>query len=393
MKKIKYLFCSMLAVTAFAAVSFTAEAEILKGNYGVATETGEPGNNVTWELDTSAGTLIFSGEGAMYEAENKGEYNYFTPVYQEIDYGEYVIKGIVEDGITTIGDGAFEGCYAMTELEYPDNITRIGYGAFSICQSLTKLDIPDGVTYVGNYAFEGCKKLENINIPKSVVDIGWGVFQNCSKLEKINVDNDNPVYRDIDGVLFDKEAKTIITYPEGSTLESYTIPNTVTTIADGAFCHCGEDKYGNSLRKITVPSSVVKLYPTSFMGCGKLLLYGKVGSAIDAYAHDRPYNLTFSEIADEPKNPVPVITVESCQAENNDIVMSVLVENQPESFVLMAAGYDENGNFVHMNKLHENDAKWQTSFQAENIAIVKVFCWESQESLRPLCKETVIEVK
>ena len=44
---------------------------------------------------------------------------------------------------------------------------------------------------------------------------------------------------DDDGVLFNKEGTTLIAYPGGSTVrDEYTVPSTVTAIADGAFVGC-----------------------------------------------------------------------------------------------------------------------------------------------------------
>ena len=50
----------------------------------------------------------------------------------------------------------------------PDGITRIGEWAFQDCACLTAVTIPDSVTEIGDYAFERCTALKSIIIPESV---------------------------------------------------------------------------------------------------------------------------------------------------------------------------------------------------------------------------------
>ena len=61
----------------------------------------------------------------------------------------------------------------------PDGVTNIGDGAFEYCGSLTNINIPDSVTNIGDSAFSGCKSLNSINIPNSVTNIGNGAFWSC----------------------------------------------------------------------------------------------------------------------------------------------------------------------------------------------------------------------
>ena len=65
----------------------------------------------------------------------------------------------IPDGVTSIGDCAFEGCSNLTSITIPDGVTSIGDCAFYECKKLTSITIPDGVTSIGYSAFYGCKKL------------------------------------------------------------------------------------------------------------------------------------------------------------------------------------------------------------------------------------------
>ncbi|MBU4365925.1 MAG: leucine-rich repeat domain-containing protein [Verrucomicrobia bacterium] len=84
---------------------------------------------------------------------------------------------------------------------------------------------------------------------KTVTDIGEKAFYSCSRLTAITVDTGNSVYSSVDGVLFNKSKTALIQCPGGKA-GSYTIPNNVTSIGDGAFYNC------TGLTSVTIPNSV-----------------------------------------------------------------------------------------------------------------------------------------
>ncbi len=81
----------------------------------------------------------------------------------------------VPDGVTKIGDHAFEYCF-LTSVTLPDSVTTIDISAFYGCMKLEKINIPDSVTSIGTYAFYGCENLKSIEIPKSVKTISNHAF-------------------------------------------------------------------------------------------------------------------------------------------------------------------------------------------------------------------------
>lgn len=83
----------------------------------------------------------------------------------------------IPEGVTKIGERAFNWCDALTGVTFPKNLIEIGSNAFSGCEKLTSVTIPEGVRKIGDSAFSGCKKLTGVTIPKSVTEIGRDAFQ------------------------------------------------------------------------------------------------------------------------------------------------------------------------------------------------------------------------
>jgi hypothetical protein len=102
---------------------------------------------------------------------------------------------------------------------------------------MTSVIIPSSITNIGDYAFQETD-LSTVSIPASVTGIGVAPFAQCGDLTGINVDPSNPAYSSLNGVLFNQNQTVLIQYPGGNSAASYTIPVTVTNIAEGAFEYC-----------------------------------------------------------------------------------------------------------------------------------------------------------
>ena len=137
------------------------------------------------------------------------------------------------------------------------------------------LQIPSEVEYEGEQytvssinltLFNSNNTITKIIIPKTVKNsefggmdgITWNPFSDCLSLETIEVDKDNPAMFSIDGVLFNKDKTTIISYPAASPRESYSVPNGVTTMTGHAFIN------NQHLKKIVLPLSMETLEVRSF---------------------------------------------------------------------------------------------------------------------------------
>ena len=87
--------------------------------------------------------------------------------------------------VTSIGKGAFLGCFSLTAITIPNSITSIGKKAFFDCSSLKEIIIGNSVKRIGRRAFLFCDSLVSITIPTSVKSIGWQAFDYCDSLLSI----------------------------------------------------------------------------------------------------------------------------------------------------------------------------------------------------------------
>ena len=139
----------------------TVDATFIKGGY-----CGDPsvngGKDVTWTLD-DAGLLTISGTGDMFDL-----------VTISTDPWIALFKSfktiVINDGVTSIGDGAFENCTSLENITIPSSVTSIDNMAFYKCTSLTSITIPDSVTSIDDWAFEDCTNLKDVTMSKTLYD-------------------------------------------------------------------------------------------------------------------------------------------------------------------------------------------------------------------------------
>ncbi len=165
------------------------------------------------------------------------------------------------NGVTYIGEHAFEYCTSLTSITIPSGVMGIGDWAFLGCSNLTSITIPNGMTCIGYRAFEDCSSLTSITIPDSVVDIGYYAFRGCKSLTAINVATGNQDYVSVNGVLYNKDKTTIICYPAEKNDKNYTLIDSVMWIGASAFSGCA------NLKNIMISDGVTSISPYAFEGC------------------------------------------------------------------------------------------------------------------------------
>ena len=119
------------------------------------------------------------------------------------------------------------------------------------------------MTSIGNWAFKNCDGLTSVTIGNSATANCFPyAFWDCKNLTEINVNPENANYSSINGVVYDKNASTLILCPNKKA--SITIPNSVTSIGNYAFMNCSE------LSSITIPNSVETIGDYAFKSCSRL---------------------------------------------------------------------------------------------------------------------------
>lgn len=276
----------------------------------------------------SDGTYTVAGIGTETSTEiyipNTYQGSPVTAIASRAFYNNDNITGIYfNGGVETIGDEAFYGCESLKNLQLSDSIktigemafystkltsvtlpasvVEIGTNAFGFCASLVSFEtprtnpayqtidgnlynkegtvliqyaigkdddsfaIPDGVETVKHDAFAS-SWLKRISVPASVKVIEDGAFRYLvMSLVEISVDDSNTVYRSRNGDLYTADGTTLLQYAAGKTNKTFTLPDDVRTIADGAFHRAVE------LEEVTFSASLTSIGEGAFVGCRSLV--------------------------------------------------------------------------------------------------------------------------
>lgn len=148
-----------------------------------------------------------------------------------------------------------------TSYRIPQGVTTIGDYAFDYVPTLTSITCPEGVDSIGHYAFSSCPDLTEITLPASFTKMGSGPFALCHKLTTLSVAPDNPSYTSDNNILFNKQKNVLVCYPAGKQDTQYEVPAGVTEIGSQAFYGC------SALTQINIPQSVTKMGPSAFNAC------------------------------------------------------------------------------------------------------------------------------
>jgi len=240
-----------------------------------------PTNLGIWAFpSTEAGQFVIyyhQGQAGWTSPQWNG---YYTACVEEViaDFGTLDENNRNSQGILfTLNDSAMTAIVG----DNSSNANNSGYygnnnGNVVIPDTVTK----DGKTYqvigVGGRAFgtsnsgaygavvPGNRPLKSVTLGANIRSVALTAFRDCGNLESIAAVEANTYYTGRDGVLFDKSLLYLYVYPAGKQTESYTVPDTVQTVAAYAF-------YNNThLKTLTVPDAVTYMGDDALYGCTAL---------------------------------------------------------------------------------------------------------------------------
>lgn len=126
--------------------------------------------------------------------------------------------------VTAIAERAFYWNRTLKEVTLPDTVTAIERQAFGYCDQLEKVKLSANLVKLGDLAFYDNYELKKLQLPKTLTDCGVNPFMGCTALSELTLAKGNPVLEMKDGVLFDKEEKTLICYPAAVNKKTYKVP-------------------------------------------------------------------------------------------------------------------------------------------------------------------------
>lgn len=277
-------------------------------------------SNIEWTISEN-GVMMFMGTG---EIPNYPEQK--TPWFHVADK---VTSVIISDGITRVGDFAFDHFVNMESITIPPSIKSFGIMVFTFCpkiesvyisdmdawcriqfegylsnplsygtetdtiylnkkpitevtvpndvkyldytftdfRQLEKVVLPEGLERIGDSAFSGCHLLKTVNIPNTVTEIGSFAFGSCYSLESITI----------------PDSVTLIEFGAFGNrcgIKSIKLSENLTTIYGSTFGHC------ENLVEIVIPKSVETIERNAFGSCKnleKVTLFGNTSIHKDAF--------------------------------------------------------------------------------------------------------------
>lgn len=177
------------------------------------------------------------------------------------------------------------------------------------------------VKAIGERAFQQVSGIRSVTVPASIEVMEGNVFDFNPTLTDVFVDDNNPFYKSVDGILFTKDMSTLLFYPDGKAGDSYTVPEGVTVLAPMAFGGC------DNLLTVELPEGLLFIGQNAFFmndGIEEIHLpESLVGLGDEAFDYcDNLHTLTFGKnieyIGEEPFNRCPALKTLTISPENEN---------------------------------------------------------------------------
>ena len=234
-------------------------------------------DDIDWVL-TDDGTLTFSGTGAIPNYTLRERPTWYN-------YEAQIEKVVIESGITKVGNNAFNGCSALSELILPDTLTEIRNNVFHSCANLSYVEYW-GTTEptIGNGVFTGCDNLLVVHVPTNYEGDSFTMGLNVSKTLVASAATITGITGNCTWT-FDDTTGTLTISGNGAigsdqswiehvnSITSIVIEDGVTSIANNAF------RNHSSLESVTLSASVATIGNTAFYRCSSLATVNYLGTS------------------------------------------------------------------------------------------------------------------
>lgn len=225
-------------------------------------------------------TLVYGCKASVIPADGT-----VTSIGDYAFYGCGYLKSInIPDSVESIGDYAFYSCTNLAEVTLGEGVLYINNHSFRKCTNLKTISMP-GVKSIGSYAFQGCTKLAEANLP-AIEKLFFDCFDGCSALKKLTIGKNMQQWYDcLGGCNSLNEIVFLGSITDWCSVDfrlapfqyadveiggaklgsSLVIPEGVTNIPSDAFA------YARTLNSVTLPSSLTKIESGAFGDCFHIL--------------------------------------------------------------------------------------------------------------------------
>lgn len=252
------------------------------GDYAFANCVGLTKITFPTKKGVQLGMHSFNGTESLVEVENAdkvtvmGDYAFANSAIKNITLGDDAtfgegaffqssLESVTIGANSKFGMGAFQKCASLVTVNMPEQGgVKFGQSCFGNDSNLKNIDLTKIGAVIASETFYGCSSLYEANIPH-VTRIGSYAFADCSKLSKVVLENVQVIG---EGAFGRYEQ-----YSQAPRIESINLPDTLTSMGDGAFIGC------SALKSVVVPDSVVDFGDFMFTYC-ESLTSAKLGKGI-----------------------------------------------------------------------------------------------------------------
>lgn len=255
--------------------------------WGMTGQRAQAAKKANVKVTLKNGVMTISGKGAMpknFKVKNKKK----------------VKKVVIKKGITTVSDGAFQGCKQLKKVSIPSTVKKIGCYSFH-GTSIKKVTVPKSVKIIGQSAFRCRGEMEKLTLPGSFkmlslkgddaeYTIGALIdtveFSSPLQLQTVSmfnaknyiVNSKDSNYKSINGVIYSKDGKDIVRVPfrrkelvieDGC--EEFCLQSVLYSTLDNE----GDPVYSCSLEKIVIPAGIKKIESKKYQA-GKVAMPDRI---------------------------------------------------------------------------------------------------------------------